>query len=337
VSAEPTTARPAARPATGALGEEAVAGSARLHVAGFQRARIQAAMAEACVELGAPHVTVAEVTSRAVISRRTFYEMFDGVEGCLLATLADALAEAGARADAAWAGATDWRERMRAALVALLAYGEEKPAVARLLVVESLAAGRNALELRADALARMERALAQGRSAGAGAGGCASPPELLEQGVLGGVLGVLYGKLSEPGQPRLLALANQLMALIALPYLGAAAAAAELKRPRPAAPRARASAGNPLAGVAMRLTYRTMRVLIAIGEHPGASNRTIARAAGIDDQGQMSKLLRRLRELGLIENTRTQRVSGTPNAWRLTGRGEELRRTIAVSSSTSSD
>ena len=41
----------------------------------------------------------------------------------------------------------------------------------------------------------------------------------------------------------------------------------------------------------MRLTYRTVRVLGAVGEHPGASNREIAERAGISDQGQISKLL----------------------------------------------
>ncbi len=314
---------------TRSAAEGVAGGSARMRVAGFQRARIQAALAEACVELGAASVTVAEIVSRASVSRRTFYEMFEGVEDCLLATLADALIEAEARASAAWAQEADWRVRVRAALVALLCFADEQPAIAGLLVVESLAAGRGALELRAGALARMEAALAEGRSAGTD--GSAPLPELLEQGVLGGVLGVLHGKLTDPARPRLLGLVNQLMAIIVLPYLGAEAAAAELAAPRPAPRRPRTSAGNPLAGVTMRLTYRTMRVLLAVGEQPGASNRSIARSAGIDDLGQMSKLLHRLRELGLIE-TRTQRVSGSANAWLLTARGEDLRRTIAASS-----
>ena len=79
----------------------------------------------------------------------------------------------------------------------------------------------------------------------------------------------------------------------------------------------------------MRLTYRTVRVLLAIDDQPGASNRDVGEAAGIIDQGQTSKLLRRLRYLGLIENAATHDGHrGEPNAWRLTPRGADLRQTI---------
>ena len=52
----------------------------------------------------------------------------------------------------------------------------------------------------------------------------------------------------------------------------------------------------------MRLTYRTVRVLLAIAQHPGASNRQIGEDAGVHDQGQISKLLTRLHKLGLVDN-----------------------------------
>ena len=48
----------------------------------------------------------------------------------------------------------------------------------------------------------------------------------------------------------------------------------------------------------MRLTYRTVRVLMATAEHPGASNRLIADTPEITDQGQISKLLGRLQRAG---------------------------------------
>ena len=61
---------------------------------------------------------------------------------------------------------------------------------------------------------------------------------------------------------------------------------------------------DPMEGLNMRLTYRTVRVLMVIGEHPGASNREIAERSGMVDQGQISKLLDRLARLGLVENRR---------------------------------
>lgn len=94
-----------------------------------------------------------------------------------------------------------------------------------------------------------------------------------------------------------------------------------------------ARAGDPLRELDMRLTYRTVRVLLAIGElaQPGVhpSNRQVGDAAGIRDQGQVSKLLARLRQLGLIENAVEPQVKGEPNGWRLTLRGEDVRQTIS--------
>jgi hypothetical protein len=82
----------------------------------------------------------------------------------------------------------------------------------------------------------------------------------------------------------------------------------------------------------MRLTYRTVRVLTAIAElggrgvHP--SNREIGVASGMNDQGQISKLLSRLHRLGLIDNTVAGPGRGAPNAWALTPKGAEIEQAI---------
>lgn len=80
----------------------------------------------------------------------------------------------------------------------------------------------------------------------------------------------------------------------------------------------------------MRITYRTVRVLMTIAADPGASNRRIAAEAGISDQGQVSKLLARLEHLGLIENRGEGPVKGAPNAWALTARGVQVQQAITV-------
>jgi DNA-binding MarR family transcriptional regulator len=84
-----------------------------------------------------------------------------------------------------------------------------------------------------------------------------------------------------------------------------------------------ASSEDPLEGLRMRWTYRTARVMQGISELPGASNRAVADYAGIQDQGQVSKLLARLQRLGLIANT-TGGQRGEPNAWSLTPLGEQV-------------
>jgi hypothetical protein len=93
-----------------------------------------------------------------------------------------------------------------------------------------------------------------------------------------------------------------------------------------------AGGGDPLVGLPMRLTYRTLRALNAIADHPGASNRAIGQVAEAYDQGQISKLLSRLERLGLVENMAGggHRPTGEPNAWRLTSRGVEVERALRV-------
>jgi predicted transcriptional regulator len=70
----------------------------------------------------------------------------------------------------------------------------------------------------------------------------------------------------------------------------------------------------------MSLGHRSCRVLAAIAAQPGASNREVADAAEVRDEGQTSRLLARLHDLGLIHDPGQWRV-GEPHSWRLTTRG----------------
>jgi DNA-binding MarR family transcriptional regulator len=76
-----------------------------------------------------------------------------------------------------------------------------------------------------------------------------------------------------------------------------------------------------------RLTTVGREVLTAVAHlsdgESNPSNRAIALAAGPRDEGHISKLLRRLQDHGLLENTGPV-TAGAPKAWRLTPRGEEL-------------
>jgi DNA-binding IclR family transcriptional regulator len=73
----------------------------------------------------------------------------------------------------------------------------------------------------------------------------------------------------------------------------------------------------------MRLTYRTVCCLVFVAEHPGSSNREIARGAEVPDEGQTSKLLARLVRLKLIANSQAH-GPGHPNCWTLTPHGEQV-------------
>ena len=127
----------------------------------------------------------------------------------------------------------------------------------------------------------------------------------------------------------LVELTGPLMAMIVHPYLGAAAARRELELPAPRVPRRSPRNGaDPFRGLPIRFTYRTALVLGTIAEEPGASNRYVAERAGILDEGQVSRLLRRLQDCDLIENRGEGHARGEPNAWSLTQRGEAIHAAI---------
>jgi DNA-binding MarR family transcriptional regulator len=161
--------------------------------------------------------------------------------------------------------------------------------------------------------------------------GALDPPQVTAEGVVGAVFAVLHSRVLESSETPLLELLGPLMSMIVLPYLGTKAAEGELRRPSPDAARVparrrRARRADPLDGLKMRLTYRTVRVLMVIAEAPGASNREIAEESGIADQGQISKLLNRLARLELVQNTGEGQEKGAANAWHLTARGEAVER-----------
>jgi AcrR family transcriptional regulator len=297
----------------------------------IQRARMLAAMVEVCAEHGPANVTVAGVVERAGVSRRTFYEIFDDCEDCLLAALNEGLRRASGHVLAAYRSGGRWSERTRMSLVALLEFLDGEPVMGWLLIVGSLGAGPEALERRRCALAQVIAAVDEGR--GESKGKQQSP--LTAEGVVGGVLSILHARLLERRPGGLLELTGPLMSMIVLPYLGSAAASRELERPVPKRQQTsrRVGGNDPLRDLGLRLTYRTVRALVSVAGNPGSSNREIGEAAGIGDQGQMSKLLWRLERFGLVQNAGLGPGTGAPNAWTLTARGEAIHQAIATQES----
>jgi AcrR family transcriptional regulator len=303
-------------------------------VSDIQRARILSAMVEVAAKSGYLGAAVAPVVARAGVSRRTFYELFDGREDCFLAAFDWGVAQARQPVLEAYASQRSWRERVRHGLAALLSFLDAEPELARVCLIEALGAGKLVLERRAQVLGELVAALDEHASKARGAGA----PLLTADGIVGGAFSVLHGRLLEQGHAQppgsgsapLIDLHGQLMALIALPYLGARVAGEELTRTAPEFPlrkvaRARdgGSGGRLLERLDMRLTYRTVRCLLYIGEHPGCSNREIARGAEIPDEGQASKLLGRLTRVGLVANSKPH-GPGYPNYWTLTSHGEQV-------------
>jgi AcrR family transcriptional regulator/DNA-binding MarR family transcriptional regulator len=333
----------------------------RPRVGEIQRARIVAAMGALVRERGAGGVSVAHVVARSGVSRRTFYELFDDREDCFVAAFDVAVARAAERVAPAYEAVGRWHERVRGALEAGLAFLDEEPELGYLCVVGALAGGPRALARRIQVVRELVEVVHEGRRESRAT---RRPSRLVAEGVVGAVLSVIHARLveqsvaptangaaspsngaasgTEPGvgsgkgsaAPRtskpLVGLLNPLTGMIVLPYLGAAATERELRRPAPRTRKPVAPRTDPLSELHMRLTYRTVRVLLAIASQPDSSNRQVATAAGIADQGQISKLLARLYALGLIQNAGRDPAKGEPNAWSLTPRGHDVTHALQI-------
>jgi AcrR family transcriptional regulator len=275
---------------------------------------------------GAATVTVAEVVARSGVSAATFATLFADREACVLAAFELAVDRAAACVLGPFQAESVWLDAVKAGLAAFIRFLEDEPALGRLLVFYSLGAGVEVQRRRVELLDLLAEAVDDG--ADQMPADRFRPPPVIAEGVVGAVLGIVQNRLLAEEDEPLIELFGQLVSIVVLPYLGSTVARRELVRP---APRARV-VGEPSATaraaatrhVNARLTYRTARVMHAISDYPGASNREVASRAGIVDQGQVSKLLSRLEARGLVENAGTGRTRGAPNSWRVTEQGKRL-------------
>jgi len=305
-----------------------------VQVAEIQRSRLLAAALTVVDELGYGDATVTQITQRARVSRRTFYELFENREECLAAMFEHVLKSIASELAAAELEGLSWLERVRGGLSAILSFFDREPVLARVCVVQSLRGDEHVLERRTEVLGQLAAILDEGSKESA-----RPVPPLTAEGLVGAIHSILYARLLKGDHESLTGLVSDLMGMIALPYLGADKARREHARPAPVLPAAPALAAgsvgdaesferNPLEGIPMRVTYRTALVLRQISEQPGISNRQVADQAGVSDQGQMSKLLSRLERFGLIHNTGEGHTKGEPNAWTLTPTGKRVAQSI---------
>jgi AcrR family transcriptional regulator len=118
------------------------------------------AMAMAVAEKGYAATAVADVVSRAGVSRKTFYEHFANKEACFLEAYDAGVQVLLATIDDAVAAAPDWLRAVTDGLAAYLDALAANPAFARTFLIEILAAGPRAIERRAAVHARFAEQIA---------------------------------------------------------------------------------------------------------------------------------------------------------------------------------
>jgi AcrR family transcriptional regulator len=182
-----------------------------------QRERIITAMVDTVAERGYNATTVAHITKAASVSRRTFYEHFADKEACFLAAY-DMVADhirASMRAAAESFG--EWPQQVRAALATMLRFLASEPELARLCMVEPVAAGGDIAARHRASMQGFVEILKAGRPEHSGS---RPLPEATEETLVGGIVSLIVREISAGRTADLEKLLPDLVELILAPYLG---------------------------------------------------------------------------------------------------------------------
>jgi AcrR family transcriptional regulator len=180
----------------------------REEVAASQQTRIMNAMIELVGEQGYAATTIAEVTARAGVSRKAFYEHFANKEECFLATYDTIVAEGFERVEAASHDVGGLQQELGFGLDVLFQRANENPGVERLVLMEIAAVGPAGIERREKLISAYEGMLRQNLGAKPRPGIIPNP---LLRAVLGGYLKVLYTRVQSGEQKQLPALIPDLV------------------------------------------------------------------------------------------------------------------------------
>ena len=193
-------------------------GFSREQVAHNQRERLIAGLAEAVAERGYRAVTITDVTKQARVSRRVFYENFEGKEECFLAAFEVVVGHIGELAAEAVAPIEDWPHRAIAAARAVLAFLAGEPDLARLCLVESQAAGPAVSARFHEAVHEVVPFLERGRAERPGE---RQLPPTTEESTIGALVMLTSRKVAAGEAAQLEDLLPDVAEFILAPYLGA--------------------------------------------------------------------------------------------------------------------
>lgn len=197
-------------------------GYSREQVEHHQRERLIAGLAEAVAEKGYAAVTLSDIVRGAKVSRRVFYANFESKEQCFLAAFEVVVDHLRELVGEATGGEEGWPRQAIAATRAVLAFLAGEPALARLCLVESRAAGPAVAARFNEAVGEIAPLLRRGR--------CERPegerlPDSTEDSTIGSLVSLAYRKVAAGEAERLEELLPDCTELLLLPYLGPAEAA----------------------------------------------------------------------------------------------------------------
>jgi AcrR family transcriptional regulator len=174
-----------------------------------QRVRLALAMIDAIAEDGYRATRVADVISRAGVSRKTFYEHFENKQECLLVTFDLIMAEATRRIESAYRDGVGWPGRVEAGIRALFDAAIDNPGALRLSLLEIGAVGPAGIARREESFKRFEDLIRDALELAPGEG---TVPEPTLKAIVGGLNRVLYQRVLRADRDELYALIPDLTA-----------------------------------------------------------------------------------------------------------------------------
>lgn len=192
-------------------------------VAQNQRDRLITGVTEVLYEEGYQKTTVSLIGQRASVSKSDFYKHFESKDDCFIAAYDVAIERIQGRVHGACGvyGDAEWSARVRAGIGALLDLLPSEPALASMVLVEGLRAGRGIYDRYQAALESFVPALRNGAPRVLEG---SAVPEAMDEAVVGGIASLLARRVLTGQAEQLDLLLPEVLEFAFTPYLGAAEA-----------------------------------------------------------------------------------------------------------------
>jgi len=175
------------------------------------------ATAELVAERGYQKTTIELIAKTARVALSTFYEQFSSKEECFLAAFDETMEAAAEVFDELLDPEQDWADQVAAGIEVALEMVVKEPARAKLCIVESQAAGGEALKRYQGMLERLAPKLREGRAHNPRA---SRLPDGLEVAIVGGLVWLVHQRLLTDRIDEIRGLLPEMLQVTLTPYVG---------------------------------------------------------------------------------------------------------------------